>query len=148
MIYFCLMNTKNRMQEGEAQGRKLLGNKWDKVIEALSSQNQDITKYIVEWAYGEVYSRPALTMAQREIISLTSLAMLGLKPQLKTHLFAAVNAGLSEEEIMEIFIQLALFAGFPIALFAIKTAREVFDEIRQNNPSDPGTGVKTNTQNP
>lgn len=128
------------MQEGENQGRKLLGNKWDKVIEALSNQNQDITKYIVEFAYGEVYARPALTISQREIISLTSLAMLGLKPQLKTHLFAAVNAGLTEEQIMEIFIHLALFAGFPVALFAINIAREVFDEIRRK-PSDPGTGA-------
>ncbi len=122
------VSQKKRMEEGENQGRRLLGSKWDKVIEALSSQNQDITKYIVEWAYGEVYNRPTLDLKQREIISLTSLAMLGLKPQLKTHIYAAINAGLSQEEIMEVFIQLALFAGFPTALFAIKTAREVFDE--------------------
>ena len=118
---------KSRLESGEETGRKLLGDKWDLIIEALSSQNQDITKYIVEWGYGEIYNRPQLDFKAREIIALTSLAMQGLKPQLKTHIISSINAGLQEEEIIEVFIHLALFAGFPTALFAIETAREVFD---------------------
>ncbi|MCO4780746.1 MAG: carboxymuconolactone decarboxylase family protein [Candidatus Cloacimonetes bacterium] len=127
---------QNRMKDGEEKGRELLGSKWDKIIEALSAQNQDITKYIVEWAYGEIYNRPGLDLKQREIISITSLAMQGKNSQLKTHIFAALNAGLTEEEIMESFIHLALFAGFPTALEAIKIAKEVFD-----SPSPEDTGV-------
>ncbi|PCJ19564.1 MAG: carboxymuconolactone decarboxylase [Candidatus Cloacimonadota bacterium] len=127
---------QNRMKDGESKGRELLGNKWDKIIEALSSQNQDITKYIVEWAYGEVYNRPGLTLKQRELISITSLAMQGRDSQLKTHIYAALNIGLTKDEIMETFIHLALFSGFPTALDAIKIAKEIFDK-----PSPEDTGV-------
>ena len=59
---------KSRLESGEETGRKLLGDKWDLIIEALSSQNQDITKYIVEWGYGEIYNRPQLDFKAREII--------------------------------------------------------------------------------
>jgi 4-carboxymuconolactone decarboxylase len=126
----------NRMEAGERTGRKLLGEKWDHLIEALSGQNQDITKYIVEWGYGEVYNRPHLSYQQREIIALTSLAIQGLKPQLKTHVIAALNSGLKQDEIMEAFIHLALFSGFPVALFGIQTAREVFDEGQARKPPE------------
>jgi len=119
---------RDRMEEGEKTGRTLLGDKWDKMIEGLSAQNQDITKYIVEWGYGEVYARKELSLRDREIVALTSLAMQHLKPQLRTHIFASLNAGLKKEEIMEVFIHLALFAGFPTALFAIQTAKEIFDQ--------------------
>ena len=60
--------------------------------------------------------------------------MQGLKPQLKTHIISSINAGLSEDEIIEVFIHLALFAGFPTALFAIETAREVFDGGSSKSP--------------
>lgn len=125
---------RNRMEEGEKTGRGLLGDKWDKLLEALTSQNQDIAKYIVEWGYGEVYNRPQLAWKEREIIALTSLAIQGLKPQLKTHVIAALNAGLTKDEIMETFIHLALFSGFPTALFGIQTAKEVFDEGAAKKP--------------
>ncbi|MCJ8345925.1 carboxymuconolactone decarboxylase family protein [bacterium] len=127
---------QNRMKDGEEKGRELLGNKWDKVIEALSAENQDLTKYIVEWAYGEIYQRPDLTLKQRELISMTSLAMQGKMAQLKTHIFAALNTGLTQEEIMGTFIHLSLFAGFPTSIEAIKVANEVF-----KSPSPEDTGV-------
>tara|TARA_Y100000589_G_scaffold204748_2_gene193188 strand:+ start:1740 stop:2153 length:414 start_codon:yes stop_codon:yes gene_type:complete len=125
---------KSRLESGEETGRKLLGDKWDLLIEALSSKNQDITKYIVEWGYGEIYNRPQLNFKAREIVALTSLAMQGLKPQLKTHIISSLNAGLKEEEIIEVFIHLALFAGFPTALFAIEAARDVFDSGSGKSP--------------
>ena len=127
---------KNRIESGEETGRKLLGEHWDHLIDALSKQNQDITKYIVEWGYGEIYNRPQLNYKSREIIALTSLAMQKLKPQLKTHIIASLNSGLTEEEIIEVFIHLALFAGFPTALFAIRTAREVFDRDPEGKQPD------------
>ena len=124
---------KNRIESGEETGRKLLGEQWDQLIDALSKQSQDITKYIVEWGYGEIYNRPQLNYKSREIVALTSLAMQKLKPQLKTHITASLNSGLTEEEIIEVFIHLALFAGFPTALFAIKAAREVFGRDPEGN---------------
>ena len=62
--------------------------------------------------------------------------MQGKYSQLKTHIYAALNTGLTEEEIMEIFIHLAMFAGFPTALEGIKVAKSVFDE-----PSPEDTGI-------
>lgn len=134
---------KNRIESGEETGRKLLGDQWDHLIEILSKQSQDITKYIVEWGYGEIYNRPYLDYKAREIIALTSLAMQRLKPQLKTHILASLNTGLREEEIIEVFIHLALFAGFPTALFAIETAREVFDDDSGGQlPEKPSISTK------
>ena len=132
---------RNRMEDGEKTGRDLLGDKWDKLIEALSAQNQDIAKYIVEWGYGEVYNRPQLAFIEREIIALTSLAIQGFKPQLKTHVIAALNAGLTKDEIMETFIHLALFSGFPTALFGIQTAKEVFDDGEAKQPPTEEAGL-------
>lgn len=108
----------------------MLGHRWDRLVEALQKADPTFAAYVTEFAYGEVYQRPGLDLRSRELVSIACLTLQGLKPQLKTHVLAALNVGVTEEELMELFIHLALYAGFPTALFGLTTAREVLDEQR------------------
>jgi 4-carboxymuconolactone decarboxylase len=117
-----------RLERGHAKGREMLGDRWDRIVEAVAAAGPDFARYVTEFAYGEVYCRPGLDMRSREMIAVTCLTLQGLKPQLKTHLMAALQVGVTEEELQELFIHMALYAGFPTALFGLQTAKEVLDE--------------------
>src|SRR5690625_1411022 len=89
----------------------------------------DMARYILEFPYGDIYSRPALDIKKREIAVVAALTALGnARPQLKTHIRASLHVGVSQEEIVETIIQMALYAGFPASLNALDAAREVFAE--------------------
>jgi 4-carboxymuconolactone decarboxylase len=114
--------------KGMAQGRKMLGSRWDRIVEALEKVDPELTREVVGYAYGEVYPRPGLDLKSRELMAITALTLQGLGPQLETHLHAALEAGWSEAELMEAFLHLALYAGFPTALFGAKHARKVLEQ--------------------
>ena len=88
----------------------------------------DLNRYIKEFAFGDVHSRPGLGKRERELVILSSLATQGYAhEELKSHINMALNIGISREEILEVFIQLAVYAGFPVAVNAVFLAKEVFD---------------------
>ena len=123
------------MNEKYERGSELLG-KVDgdggtKVVESLSGIAPDVGRYIVEFAFGEIYDREGLNLSDRELATIASLCTQGgCEPQLKVHVKGALNAGLSEEEIIETFTQLIPSVGFPRVLNAINVAREVFEQMR------------------
>ncbi len=83
---------------------------------------------LIEFGFGDIYSRPQLDLRAREIATIAALAALGnAQPQLKIHIEAALNVGCTRDEIVEVFMQMALYAGFPAALNALFAAREVFE---------------------
>jgi 4-carboxymuconolactone decarboxylase len=101
----------------------------EKVIESLSNIAPDLGRYVVEFAFGEVYSRKGLMLKEREIATVAALTALGnCKPQLKVHIHGALNVGCSKDEVIEVIIQMAVYAGFPAALNGITCAKEVFVE--------------------
>jgi 4-carboxymuconolactone decarboxylase len=105
----------------------------EKVIAALEDIAPDLGKYIIEFAFGDIYSRSKLDLKSREIATVAALTAMGNAiPQLKVHLHGALNVGCSKEEIIEIIIQMAVYAGFPAALNAIFAAKEVFEERLKN----------------
>lgn len=116
-----------RYQQGMEQGRDMLGSRWDRIVEALTKVDADLAREVVSYAYGTVYPRPGLDLKSRELMAITCLTIQGLGPQLATHVHAALDAGWSEAELMESFLHLALYAGFPTALFGAKVAREVVE---------------------
>jgi 4-carboxymuconolactone decarboxylase len=108
------------------------GESGTKAVERLRSLSPDLARYVVEFAFGEVYSRPGLDGRLREAAALAALTALGhARPQLKTHVGAALRAGLSREEVLEILLFLAPFVGFPAALNATFAAAEVFAEAER-----------------
>lgn len=114
-------------EKGMQQGERMLGARWARIVEALEQVDVALAHEVVSYAYGEVYPRPGLDLRSRELMAITALTLQGLGPQLETHVHAALEAGWSEAELMEAFLHLALYAGFPTALFGAKHARKVLE---------------------
>lgn len=99
------------------------------VIQSLENIAPDLGKYIIEFAFGDIYSRPELSLQERELITITSLLTAGgLEPQLTVHINGALNTGITPAKIMEAFIHCIPYVGFPRVLNAVFTAKKVFAE--------------------
>jgi 4-carboxymuconolactone decarboxylase len=92
----------------------------------------DLGRAIVEFAYGDVYTRPGLALRDREIAAVAALVATGRSSQIPQHLRASLKAGLSPEELREIILQTATIAGFPPAMNAMSTLKSVLKEVGAN----------------
>ena len=118
-----------RFERGMEMLNRVDGEQGDKVMEALGDVAPDLARLMVEYAFGDVYSRPGLSLKDRELITIAALAAKGgCEPQLKVHVHGALNVGWTREEIVETFVQISVYAGFPAALNAIFAAKAVFAE--------------------
>ncbi|MBN2224400.1 MAG: carboxymuconolactone decarboxylase family protein [Deltaproteobacteria bacterium] len=119
----------DRYERGLKKLAEIDGEAGERVIESLKDVAPDLARYTIEFAFGEVFSRPGLDLRSREIATVAALTALGTAaPQLKVHINAALNVGCTRQEIIEIIIQMAVYAGFPAALNGAFAAKEVFDE--------------------
>ena len=101
-----------------------------RLLDNLADIAPDLGKMVVEFPFGDVYSRPGLDRKSRIIATVAALVTLGnAQPQLKSHIQSALNVGCSREEIVELIIQMSVYAGFPAAINAMLIAKEVFEEI-------------------
>lgn len=100
------------------------------LMKALEDIAPDLGKYIIEFAYGDIYNRDHLSRKSRALTVLSSLVTQGSGslPQLELHINTALNAGLSETEIVEAMMQLIPYVGFPSVINALTQARKVFQE--------------------
>jgi 4-carboxymuconolactone decarboxylase len=116
-----------RFEKGWQRLKEVDGAAGERVVESLAEICPDLGNYIVEFGFGDVYSRPGLNLQQRELATVAALTALGnATPQLKVHIAAALNVGLSREEIVETILQMSVYAGFPAALNGMFAAKEVF----------------------
>ena len=105
------------------------GQAGERVVAALADIAPDLAKYLIEFPFGDIYSRPQLDLKSREIGVVAALTALGnAAPQLKVHIHGALNVGCSRDEVVEIIMQMAVYAGFPAALNGLFAAKEVFAE--------------------
>ena len=103
----------------------------ERVMRLLKDISPDMARFVIEFPYGDIWSRPGLAVQTRELITIASLTTLGNAPgQLKAHIHNALNAGCSREEIIEVIMQMSVYAGFPAALNGLFAAQEVFQEKR------------------
>lgn len=122
------MNNK-RFTNGMKNLAAVDGNGGEAVIKSLSNIAPDLGKYIIEFAFGDIYSRNELSLQERELITITSLLTAGgCEPQLEVHINGALNTGVSPAKIIETFIQCIPYTGFPKVLNAVFTAQKVFAE--------------------
>lgn len=119
---------ESRLERGKRALDEIDGQAGHEVIEALAGIAPDFANYIFEFSFGDIYSRPGLSLRDREIATIAALAAMGTaKPQLKVHIQAGLNVGLTKEEIVETLIQMSIYAGFPAALNGLFVAKEVFE---------------------
>jgi 4-carboxymuconolactone decarboxylase len=120
---------QSRFEKGMAQLKKIDGAGGEAVVQSLQDIAPDLGRYIVEFAFGDIYTRPVLTLPERELITITSLLTAGgCEPQLKVHIKASLHVGIKPQKIIEIFLQCIPYTGFPRVLNAIFTAQEIFKE--------------------
>jgi 4-carboxymuconolactone decarboxylase len=131
-----LMNLENRYERGLAKLREIDGEIGERVVESLAGIAPDFARYLVEFPFGDIYSRPGLDLRSREIAVVAALTAMGnATPQLKVHIQAALNVGVTREEIVETIMQMAVYAGFPAALNGLMAAKEVFAQQEAPNPA-------------
>lgn len=107
--------------------RQVDGKSGEVVLESLRDIAPDFARYLIEFPFGDIYARPGLDLKSREIAVVAALTALGnASPQLKVHIAAALHVGCTREEIVEVIMQMAVYAGFPAALNGLFAAREVF----------------------
>lgn len=116
-----------RYDRGWKKLHEIDGMAGQRVIDSLADIAPDFARYLIEFPFGDIYSRAQLDLKSREIGVVAALTAMGnAAPQLKVHIHGALNVGCSREEIVEIIMQMAVYAGFPAALNGLFAAKEVF----------------------
>ncbi|MGQ2998553.1 carboxymuconolactone decarboxylase family protein [Variovorax sp.] len=126
--------TGERYARGLAKLQQIDGEGGIKVVEGLADIAPDFARLLIEFPFGDVYSRPGLDLRSREIAVVAALTAMGnAAPQLKVHIQGALNVGVTREEVIEVIMQMAVYAGFPAALNGLSAAREVFAADDEKN---------------
>lgn len=122
--------SSERYTTGQEMLQRVDGKGGDAVVNSLKDIAPDFARYLIEFPFGDIYARPGLDLRSREVATIAALTSLGnAAPQLKVHIAAGLNVGLTQEEITEVIMQMAVYAGFPAALNGLFAAKEVFAEI-------------------
>ncbi|MEH6851602.1 carboxymuconolactone decarboxylase family protein [Bacillus pseudomycoides] len=130
------MNTE-RYERGWQKLLEVDGEGGQRVIDSLKDIAPDLGKYVVEFAFGDIYSRKELDLKQRQLVTIASLTTQGgCEPQLTVHINAALHVGLSPNEIVEAIMHCTPYTGFPRVLNAIFVAKQIFKEHKLNLESE------------
>jgi len=118
----------NRYEEGMKVRRAVLGDEHVERAEAEKSDfDADFQRFIVEVAWGSVWTRPQLDLKTRHLLTIAMLAALGKENELAMHIRATRNTGVSAEEVREALLQVAVYAGVPAANAAFAIAKRVYE---------------------
>lgn len=115
-----------------ARGREVQAKLWPQVASSSGGQfpaaklAPDFFRYVAESAFGMLWSRPELAIRDRSLVTVAQLAALGKSDELRAHLAGALNVGISQEELVEVLMQTAVYAGVPAANEALRVAASVF----------------------
>ena len=126
--------TNDRYERGLKNAAAISGDVVQKAKAKLAEFSPDFERYFIEYPFGDIYNRPGLDLKSREFAALAALTVLGAAAQLEMHIGMALHVGCSREEIIEVFIQMSVFAGFPAALNALAVAQKVFERVDGARP--------------
>ena len=117
----------SRYENGLVKLAEIDGEAGQKVIDSLQAICPDLAKYTIEFPFGDIYQRSQLDLKSSEIATVAALTALGhFAPQLNVHINGALNVGCKPDEIIEVILQMAVYAGFPAALNGMFIAKDVF----------------------
>ena len=121
---------KKRYEEGLAVRKAVLGAEHvEKSLRAADEFTRPMQELVTEYCWGEIWTRPGLDRRTRSFLNLAMLTALNRPHEIKLHVRGALNNGLTRDELMEVFLQSAIYCGVPAALDAMRVAKEVFVEI-------------------
>jgi 4-carboxymuconolactone decarboxylase len=123
------MDDTQRAAQGMTVRREVLGDAHvDRAVAGTTGLTSDFQDFITRYAWGEIWSRPGLSRAERSMITLTALVALRQEEELATHLRAALRNGLTPDQIAEVFLHVGIYAGVPAVNRAFAVAQRVMAE--------------------
>lgn len=126
-----------RFKAGWEKLKEIDGEAGEKVIESLKDISPDLGKFIIEYAFGDVYTRDGLDLKSKEIAVVAALTAMGnAQPQLKVHINGALNTGSSINELKEVILQMSVYSGFPSAINGMNALKEVLQERQSHGIKD------------
>jgi 4-carboxymuconolactone decarboxylase len=131
------MTDDKNFERGMKVRREVLGDEYVSSAEANKTPfDADFQRFITETAWGSVWTRTGLDRRIRHLITLAMLAALGKEHELALHIRATQNTGVTQEELKEVFMQVAIYAGLPAANTAFSVAKSVYAELSGKEPDD------------
>ncbi|MFB0710647.1 4-carboxymuconolactone decarboxylase [Buttiauxella noackiae] len=124
------MKDEEHYQQGMDVRRAVLGDKHvDRTLFQLTPLNEEFQNFITRYAWGDIWTRPGLERHTRSMITIAMLIALNREAELKMHLRAAFNNGVTRDELKELIMHSALYCGLPAANATMHLAQQVFDEM-------------------
>jgi 4-carboxymuconolactone decarboxylase len=121
---------KEMYEKGLAIRRDVLGKEFvDNAISSADDFNRPLQELVTQYCWGEVWGRPGLDRKTRSMLNLAMISALNRPHEVKMHVKGAINNGLSKDQIMEVFLQVAIYCGVPAAVDGFRIAREAFKEM-------------------
>lgn len=128
------MKDQDLYDRGMAVRRAVLGDAHvDRSLERATDFDADFQEFITKTAWGQIWTRPGLDIRTRSMLTIGMLAALGKDGELKLHIRATRNTGVTRDEVKEILMQTAIYAGVPAANHAIALARAVYAEMDEED---------------
>ncbi len=117
-------------ERGKEVRRKILGAAHaERTAKNRTPFNAEFQDFLMQYAWGEIWSRPGLDHKQRSMLTIAMLVAMGKTDELKLHIRATRNTGVTRDEVKEIMMHAAIYAGVPAAFGAFQTAAQIFDEM-------------------
>lgn len=126
-----------RFKIGWEKLKEIDGEAGEKVIESLKDISPELGTFIIEYAFGDIYTREGLDLKSKEIAVVSALTAMGnAQPQLKVHINGALNTGSTINELKEIILQMSVYSGFPSCINAMNSLKEVLNEREKKGIKD------------
>ncbi|MFT6589251.1 MAG: 4-carboxymuconolactone decarboxylase [Rhodoferax sp.] len=118
--------------------REVLGAEYvDASIKNATDFNIDMQELVTQYCWGDVWNRPGLERKTRSLLNLAMITALNRPHELKLHVRGAINNGVTQEEIKEVFLQAAIYCGVPASIDSFRVAAEVFKEMEIQESKKP-----------
>lgn len=143
------MKEETRLERGYRKLQEIDGKAGEEVKNGLNDISPDLVKYMIEYSFGDIYSRDGLDLKSKEIAVVASLTALGnAEPQLKVHINGALNVGCTINDIKEIILQMSAYSGFPTCINAMNALKDVLSEREKQGIKDSIGEEATNKISP
>ena len=142
------MTKEERYQAGWEKLKEIDGEAGEKVINSLKDISPELGNFIIEYAFGDIYTRGGLDLKSKEIAVVAALTAMGTaQPQLKVHINGALNTGSSINEVKEIILQMSVYSGFPSCINGMNALKDVLKERQEHGINDTIGALPTDLPN-